>query len=84
MFFGEFWSDLLVFLIPMLLLALFGVSLYRYLSARRKNKREPGSFSSSQMTFRLWMLILSGTVAGIFVAILLGLMALLFLAVAYM
>lgn len=84
MFFGDFWSDLLVFLIPVLLLVLFGVFLYRYLSARRKNKREPGTFSHAQMTLRLWLVILSGIVAGTLVTIVLGLVALLFLAVAYM
>lgn len=84
MFFGEFWADLLFFLIPAVLLVLFGVCLYRYVSARRRNKREPGSFTPTQMRTRFVLFVLSGVVAITLAAIVLGLMLLLFLAVAYM
>lgn len=84
MFFGEFLSDLLFFLIPAVLLVLFGVCLYRYVSARRRNKREPGSFTPAQMRTRFVLLVLSGVVAITLVGMVIGLTILLFLAVAYM
>lgn len=72
------------FAIPILLLALFVVSLYRYIAAKRQNKAVPGTFSDEEMKKRKAMLIMSAVMAGVLAAIVVGFMALLFMAVAFM
>ena len=40
--FGILLYDILFFGIPVILIALLGVCLYRYISAKRQNKASPG------------------------------------------
>jgi len=76
--------ETIFFGVPILVLFAFGVNLFRYLIARRENKRSPGSVGESEMkTLRLW-LIVTGIAAGIFAGILLGILGLMFMAVAFM
>lgn len=77
-------NDILFFAIPAILIVLFGVSLYRYLSAKKQNKATPGTYSLEEMTKRKLMLIISSVVAGILAVVVLGFVSLMFMAVAFM
>ena len=72
------------FAIPIVLLALLGVSIYRYVYAKRKNKKAPDTFSAEEIRIRKLILIVVSAVFGVFAAIVIGFVALMFLAVAYM
>lgn len=75
---------ILFFVAPAVTAVLFGICLFRFLRARRLNKKQPGSFSKGEMTLRLFLLIFSAVVFGVFALMLLGTIALMGLAVAYM
>ncbi len=82
--FGILLYDIIFFAIPVILIALFGISLYRYISAKKQNKAVPGTFSDSEIIKRKTMLIVLSVIAGILAIIVVGFMALLFMAVAFM
>ena len=82
--FGILRYDILFFGIPVILIALLGVCLYRYISAKRQNKASPGKFSDKEIRKRKIMLILVSVIVGILTAIVIGFIALLYMAVAYM
>ena len=70
----------LYYAIPVAAVAFFVVSLCRFLSARKRNRIQPGSVSPKEMNTLKWMLIVSAVIAGIVIAF----MFLLFMAVAFM
>lgn len=74
----------LFFAIPTISVVAFGVSLYRYLSAKKKNKLSPGTLSAKDMTKRKASLIVFAIIAGILVAMVVGIIVLLFTAIAFM
>lgn len=76
--------NLFFFAIPLLLIVLFGISLYRYLTAKRQNKEAPGTFSDAEMKKRKTILLVLAVIAGVLAAIVIGFIALLFMAVAFM
>ena len=82
--FGILFYDILFFGIPAISILLFGISLYRYLSAKKQNKEVPGSFSDSEMKKRKIMLIILSVISGVLAVIVIGFIALLFMVVAYM
>ena len=82
--FGVILYDILFFTIPALLLVLFAVSLYRYVAAKKRNRAAPGTYTDGEMKKRKIILIVSAVAAGVLAAVVLGFMALLFLAVAFM
>lgn len=82
--FGVLMYDVLFFEIPTALLVLFGISLYRYLFAKKQNKKVPGTVSEEEMKSRKTMLIVLSVMVGVFIVIVVGFMALLFMAVAFM
>lgn len=82
--FGILLYDIFFFAIPIILIALFGVSLYRYISAKKQNKAVPGTFSDAEIRKRKIMLIALSIIAGVLAVIVLGFIALLFMAVAFM
>ena len=82
--FGIIIYDILFFAIPAIIIALLGVSIYRYVSAKRKNKLTPGTVSAEEMKKRKILLIVSAIIAGALVIVVIGFIALLFLAVAFM
>jgi multisubunit Na+/H+ antiporter MnhC subunit len=82
--FGILLYDILFFGIPVILIALLGVCLYRYISAKRQNEASPGKFSDKEIRKRKIMLILVSVIVGILTAIVIGFIALLYMAVAYM
>lgn len=82
--FGVLLYDVLFFSIPVILIVFFAVSLYRYVSAKNRNKAVPGTFAEDEMKRRKILLIASAFAAGILAAVVIGFAALLFMAVAFM
>lgn len=82
--FGVLLYDIFLFAIPFILIALFGVCLYRYISAKKQNKIMPGTFSAAEIKKRKIMMIVLSVVSGVLVAIVIGFIALMFMAVAFM
>lgn len=82
--FGIVLYDLLFFGIPAILIVLFGISVYRYVSAVKQNKEVPGTFSPEEIKKRRIALIVFSVAAGILVAVVIGFVWLLFMAVAFM
>jgi len=76
--------SILYYLIPASALVFFIVSLVRFVYARRKNKRSPGTYSEEAMKSRKICLIVSSVIAGILAAVVLGFIGLLMMAVAFM
>ena len=74
----------LFFAIPTISVVAFGVSLYRYLSAKKKNKLSPGTYVANELKKRKTALIVWGLIAGILVAMVIGIIVLLFTAIAFM
>ncbi len=82
--FGILIYDILFFAIPAGMLAFLGISGYRYISAKKKNAQTPGSISEREMKTRKTVFVITSAVAGVFLAVVLGFVALLFMAVAFM
>lgn len=72
------------FLVPIALLVFFVASLVMFCRAKAANKRAPGTYTEEQVRTRLLLLIISSCVAGVMLLCVLGLIALMFMAVAYM
>ena len=82
---GILLYEIFFFAIPIILIVLFSISLYRYVSAKKQNKVAPGTFSDEEVKNRKVVLIVLSVVAGVLVAIVIGFIALmLFMAVAHM
>ena len=74
----------LYFSIPAITLVLFVVSLYKYLSAKKANKKSPGTINDEALKRRKTMLIVTSIIFAALVAVIIGFISLLFLAVAFM
>ena len=74
----------LYYIIPLFAVLFFGISLFRYLYAKRRNKRIPGTYTDAQMKSRKVWLIVSTVVAGILAVVVLAFIGLLMMAVAFM
>lgn len=74
----------LYYIIPLFAVLFFGISLSRYLYAKRRNKRIPGTYTDAQMKSRKVWLIVSSVVAGILAVVVLAFIGLLMMAVAFM
>ena len=70
--------------IPGGVLAFFIVSLFRYQIAKRQNKQAPDTYSPEDIRRRLILLIVSAVILGVMLAVVIGFIALMFLAVAFM
>ncbi len=77
-------SSIILFLIPVLFLAFFIVSLVLYISAVSKNKMVPGLYTKPQLTARKVLLIVSACLAGLMLTYVIAIFALMFMALAYM
>lgn len=82
--FGIILYDILFFGIPVSMFLLFGISLYRYIRAKKENRVQPGTYSQEEMKKRKLMLIVSSVIAGVLLAVIIGFVALLYMAVAFM
>lgn len=76
--------EFLFFMIPSVLLVLFGISLSSFVSAKKQNKYAPGTFSDAEIKKRKIILIVLSVVTGVVVSIVIGCVVLMFVAVAYM
>ena len=74
----------LFFAIPTAALIAFVVSLCRYFSAKKKNILSPGTYAADELKKRKTALIVWGIIAGILVAMVVGIIVLLFTAIAFM
>ena len=74
----------LFFAVPAISAIVLLVSLARFFAAKVANKEQPGTYTEKQIKRYKLIAILSGIVTGAFVLIFLGMMGLLFLAVAFM
>lgn len=79
-----YFIQFLYFAIPVAAILFFIVSLCLFLSARKQNKQQPGSVSAQTLRKRKIMLIVSSVIAGVFAAIVIAFIALLYMAVAFM
>ncbi len=82
--FGVFIYDFLFFAIPIAAILFFGVSLYRFCSAKSKNNKIPESFSAAEIKNRKILLIVSSIIMGVLLLVVLGYIALIFMVIAYM
>ena len=74
----------ITYALPVAAVALFIVSLVRYIRARRANRRAPDTYNKRQMTDRLVWLIVTGVITGVMLLMIVGFMLLLMMAVAFM
>lgn len=82
--FGVLLYDILFFGIPAVVFVWFVISLIRFVSAKSKNKKMPGTYSDNEVKKRKIMLIILSVIIGVFAVVVIGFIALLFMAVAYM
>lgn len=82
--FGYLLYDVLFFGLPLALLLFFGYSLFLFIDAKRKNKAAPGSVSDSDVKKRKIMLIVASAICGVLLAVVIGFIIMMFMAVAYM
>jgi hypothetical protein len=82
--FGVLIYDLLFFAVPVGILVFFAISLCRYLSARKQEREIPGSVEAQDLKNRKALLIVSAVMAGVLLAVTIGLIVLLYMAVAFM
>lgn len=77
-------TQFVFFGIPLAAVLFFIISLYRYCSARKKNKMVSGTFSAEQIETRKILLIVASIVAGTLVVVIGSIYILLLMAVANM
>lgn len=82
--FGIILYDILFFAVPTILIVLFGISLYRYISARNQNRAVPGTYSDAEIKNRKMMLLVTAVIAGVLAVVVIGFIVILFMAVAFM
>ena len=70
--------------VPAALLVLFVVSLVRYTAARKQNRQCPGTVPPEAIKTRLILLIITSVLAGGLLAVPIGVIVLLFTAIAFM
>ena len=83
MFGAWFWAFLL-FSLPVFTVVFFCISLFRFISGRRRCKQDPGSVSPQNMATRGFLLGVSTVLMVILVLIVVGLIALLSGAIPFM
>lgn len=77
-------SKYIFFGIPLAAILFFIISLFRYICAKIKNKKEPGSFGTEEMKKRKILLIVSSVIVGVLVAVVVAFVVMIYMAVAYM
>ena len=70
--------------LPVVLITLWIISLCRFISAKNKNKTAPNTFSADEIKSRRIAMIVLSIVVGALVAIVIGIISLLFLALTFM
>jgi len=80
----HFVSVFFSFFVPIALVFTFGLSIFLYCYAKHKNKKVPGTYTDEQIKHRRIFLIVFSGIFGLAVLVMVGLTALLFMAVAFM
>ena len=73
-----------LFGLPIAAEAFLGISIFRFISAKVKNKRVPYSYTDKQIKTRLILLIASAAIFLTLMAVIIGFIILLFSSIAYM
>lgn len=76
--------QMLIYLIPLMAIVFFIVSLVGFLDAKKKYKAEPTEMNAQKKSTAKTLLIVSSVIMGVLLAVIIGFMALMFMAVAYM
>ncbi len=84
MFSSEIVLITLYLLVPIAIIAFFVTSLVMYLVAKKKNKLAPDTYTNSQINVRFALLLVSSLLLVGFVITVAVLVALLYMAIAYM
>lgn len=77
-------GELVLYGLPVAIVIFFIVSLVRFMAAKSKNRKAEGTFSAEEMKKRKVTLIVASILAAALLLFIIGLIALMFLAVAYM
>ena len=80
----QYLISFLYLAIPIGALAFFAISLWQYLRAKKRVKQQPDSIPQGKLKALKIRLIISSLIAGCLVVIVIGFIALLFMAVAFM
>lgn len=67
-----FFFPVFFFLIPLLSVLFFGISLFLYVYAKKKNKRVPNTYSEKQIKRRKILLIVSSIITAVFLTIIIA------------
>lgn len=78
------FTYLMFFGIPLAALGFWVVSMLLYFPAKKQEKQVPGSVEPSKLRTYKFMFIVSSVIAGILLTVVVGFMALMFMAVAFM
>lgn len=76
--------DAFIYIVPLALLSFFGISLFRFLYAKNKNKKVPDTYSKKEIKKRKITLIVVSIINGVFFSILIGIIILFTMALANM
>lgn len=76
--------QMLIYLIPLMSIVFFIVSLVGFLDAKKHYKAEPTEMNAQKKSAAKTLLIVSSVIMGVLLAVIIGFMALMFMAVAYM
>ena len=74
----------LIYLIPLIAIAFFIVSLCNFIVTGKKYKAEPSDMTKQKKSTAKTMFIVSSIIMGVLLAVVIGFMALMYMAVAYM
>lgn len=76
--------SILLYMIPLLFFAFFIISLVMYIKTIKQNKKCPDSTLQAKITTWRVLLIVSSVLAGIMLAIVIAIIALMYMVIAYM
>ena len=74
----------LIYLIPLAAIAFFVISLCNFIVAKKQYKAEPNEMNEQKKNTTKTLLITSSVIMGVLLTVVIGFMALMFMAVAYM
>ncbi len=76
--------DALIFGVPLIFLSFLGISLFRFLYAKNKNKKTPDTYTKNEIKKRKITLIVVSVINGVFFSIVIGFIILFGMALANM
>ena len=76
--------EIMLLATPLVLLLFSGVNIYRYYVARKANKVNPNTYSKQEMRMRMILAIISIIITGFIILIVIGIIMIMFGAIAFM